>query len=424
MIKYSIKFQLFGKEHTDGTLSVRMRISWKGERVDTLLPVHVPSVEWIQSKGKVKGNYHNGIITGAILNNKIQQYRTCIEKLFAEKDLSNNIPTIDDVKKAISSVTNGTYTDTDPNLRPFHTFFSDYFDHGRKIKSIKESTIVTYTCIQNSWIEMDAKLTPKDIDDKKMEDFVEFCYQRGNHNITIARFIASSKTILRYCKKQGIQVNDSAINFKTRLIGTSTQTKEIIYLTWDETMHLMNYSFDMSKPYYRSKSEVRDMLLLSCFTGLRYSDVNNLRWADIYDEAIHVITKKTTTALTIELNKFAKIILDRQERGRYGSQVFKSRDNTTVNETLKTIGRIVGLNTPTRTLYFHGNERVDVIKPKYELLSTHCGRRTFVVNAMRLGIPTEVIMQWTGHANHNSMKPYMKVVSEIKKESMTKFDNI
>lgn len=71
-----------------------------------------------------------------------------------------------------------------------------------------------------------------------------------------------------------------------------------------------------------------------------------------------------------------------------------------------------------------GSKRVEKIVPKWELLSSHTGRRTFVVNALRLGIPAEVIMRWTGHSSYEAMKPYVKIVDELKKEQMSKFDMI
>ena len=60
------------------------------------------------------------------------------------------------------------------------------------------------------------------------------------------------------------------------------------------------------------------------------------------------------------------------------------------------------------------DERIEEVYPKYELLSCHCGRRTFVVNGLYLGIPPIVIMEWTGHYDYKSMKPYTKVVNKLK----------
>jgi hypothetical protein len=38
-------------------------------------------------------------------------------------------------------------------------------------------------------------------------------------------------------------------------------------------------------------------------------------------------------------------------------------------------------------------------------------------------VPSEVIMKWTGHNNYEAMKPYVKIVDELKRTEMNKFDN-
>ena len=96
--------------------------------------------------------------------------------------------------------------------------------------------------------------------------------------------------------------------------------------------------------------------------------------------------------------------------------------NQKMNDYLKDIGKAMKFDTPIREVYFKGNKRYEEVKPKYELLTTHCGRRTFVVNALTLGIPSEVIMRWTGHSDYESMKPYMKIVDKLKKSEMSKFN--
>ncbi|MBR3388714.1 MAG: site-specific integrase, partial [Bacteroidales bacterium] len=55
---------------------------------------------------------------------------------------------------------------------------------------------------------------------------------------------------------------------------------------------------------------------------------------------------------------------------------------------------------------------------------THTGRRSFVVNALSLGIPPNVVMKWTGHSDYKAMKPYIDIVDSIKASSMTKFNGL
>lgn len=63
---------------------------------------------------------------------------------------------------------------------------------------------------------------------------------------------------------------------------------------------------------------------------------------------------------------------------------------------------------------YKGNLRQEVEKQKWELVGTHTGRRTFIVNALSLGIPPNVVMKWTGHNDYQSMKPYIDIVDSIR----------
>ena len=51
-------------------------------------------------------------------------------------------------------------------------------------------------------------------------------------------------------------------------------------------------------------------------------------------------------------------------------------------------------------------------------------RRTFIVNALSLGITPNIVMKWTGHSDYKAMKPYIDIVDSIKASSMTKFDGL
>jgi hypothetical protein len=62
--------------------------------------------------------------------------------------------------------------------------------------------------------------------------------------------------------------------------------------------------------------------------------------------------------------------------------------------------------------------------PKYALLGTHAARRTFICNALSLGIPPQVVMKWTGHNDYKAMKPYIDIPDDIKVSAMDKFNQL
>lgn len=66
----------------------------------------------------------------------------------------------------------------------------------------------------------------------------------------------------------------------------------------------------------------------------------------------------------------------------------------------------------------------DGAPPKYALLGTHAGRRTFICNALALGISPQVVMKWTGHSGYKAMKPYIDIADDIKASAMSKFNQL
>lgn len=95
-----------------------------------------------------------------------------------------------------------------------------------------------------------------------------------------------------------------------------------------------------------------------------------------------------------------------------------------MNDYLKELAELAEINERVRETYYKGNERIEEVTPKYALLGTHAGRRTFICNALSLGIPPQVVMKWTGHNDYKAMKPYIDIADDIRVNAMDKFNQI
>lgn len=198
--------------------------------------------------------------------------------------------------------------------------------------------------------------------------------------------------------------------------------KKVIFLTWEELNQLKNYQIPETKQYLE---RVRDVFLFCCFTGLRYSDVHNLKKSDIRDGYIEITTVKTAERLIIELNNHSKAILDKYKEVEFeGHKALPVISNQKMNDYLKELGELAGINEPVSETYYKGSRRIDTITPKYALLGTHAGRRTFICNALALGIPAQVVMKWTGHSDYKAMKPYIDIADDVKANAMNKFNQL
>jgi integrase len=167
----------------------------------------------------------------------------------------------------------------------------------------------------------------------------------------------------------------------------------------------------------------RDIFCFSAFTSLRYSDATNLKWTDVSADSISFVTKKTADPIVVELNDFSRAILQKYA-DRKGSErfVFPGITNQRMNVYIKEVCELCEINTPVTISYYCGSERTDEVHPKYALIGTHCGRRTFVCSSLAMGIPAEIVMKWTGHADYKTMKPYIGVADSVKGKFMQRFN--
>ena len=147
--------------------------------------------------------------------------------------------------------------------------------------------------------------------------------------------------------------------------------------------------------------------------------------SDVKGDHIEITTVKTADSISIELNDITKAILDKYKDIPFkDNKALPNYTNQAMNRDLKELCKLAEINDPIRITSYKGNVRIDEIHPKWELVGTHTGRRSFVVNALSLGIPPNVVMKWTGHSDYKAMKPYIDIVDSIKASSMTKFNGL
>jgi intergrase/recombinase len=91
-----------------------------------------------------------------------------------------------------------------------------------------------------------------------------------------------------------------------------------------------------------------------------------------------------------------------------------------MNDYLKDLGKEAKLNEKITTVSFKGSIRTENTKEKRELLTSHVARKTFITNALDRGMPSEVIMDITGHGSHKVFKRYYKIIDEQRKREMEK----
>ena len=66
----------------------------------------------------------------------------------------------------------------------------------------------------------------------------------------------------------------------------------------------------------------------------------------------------------------------------------------------------------------NGKEKLEIMIPKYELISSHTARRTYITISLKLGVPPEMIMKITGHKDRVSFQKYVRFDLEESKKAL------
>lgn len=119
---------------------------------------------------------------------------------------------------------------------------------------------------------------------------------------------------------------------------------------------------------------------------------------------------------------YARAILARTFPSPSSGLLLPVISNQNSNYQLKDAAMLAQLDRPVSEVYYVGSERLERTSLAWEVITTHWARRTFVVNALRLGIPAEVVMKFTGHSSYAAMRPYIDVADETKRRFMSLFD--
>ena len=238
----------------------------------------------------------------------------------------------------------------------------------------------------------------------------------GLRDSTAEKHVSLLKWFLGWADHKGLLECTDYLQFRPKL---QKAEKLVIFLEWSELMTM--YQADLSER--PELARVRDVFCFCAFTSLRYSDVKALRWSDVYDDHIQVTTQKTSDALRIELNDYSQELLGRYVDEAFPEdRVFPVISNQKMNDRLKELGQLLGFDRLIRVTEHRNGKRHDALVPKWQLLSTHAARRTFICHALMMGIAPNVVMQWTGHADYDSMKPYIAIADSVKASEMAKFN--
>lgn len=249
----------------------------------------------------------------------------------------------------------------------------------------------------------------------------------GMEDKTAHKHFRNLKSFLNWATKKKYPVNRDIDSFETTF---KEPKKPVVFLTRPELLQLYNYEIpangtqvkltdtagnEYTKTVQKAGAleKARDLFIFCAFTSLRYSDMAKLKRSDIVNDHITITTKKTNDRLTIRLNDYSRAILDKYAGYHFPKGLaLPVISNQKMNDYLKDLCELCNFREPITRDYFRAGQRITETWEKWQLVSTHAGRRSFVCNALTRNIAPQVIMKWTGHSDYKAMKPYIDIASQ------------
>lgn len=325
-----------------------------------------------------------------------------------------------------------------PKVKPATEYMDEFIREESRIKEWSMETLKMVKSFKNHLLKF-KKTAGLDFYDKNgLDKFITYLRSDcGLEENSVQKQYKNLTWFLRWAIRKGYtQVRD----VETYEPVFKTVKKPVIFLTKDELDTLYNLEIpkngtvlelkDMDgKDYKKTVMEsvalgkARDLFCFCAFTSLRYSDVVEVRRTDIQNGVMTITTQKTHDRLPIVLHKNAKAILKKYEKESFPQgKALPYMTNQQMNRCLKDLGEICGFTTPYTITGYRNGTRYDEVYPKYELIGTHTGRKTFICFALSNGVPPDVVMKFTGHCDYKSMKPYIDITEDAKKDAIKKME--
>ncbi len=364
------------------------------------LGFYVTPSDWSSQKMRVKNSAKTK--NKNLINRYLDNCENSIIQYYALKKLSNQEVGLREIKDFVLNMLYPERKSEDS----FLVYLKDYLyviekrinlSTGKPLaKSTKEKFCILYRLLKEYRNNTNNPLCFENIDMDFYNDFVVFLQNKNYATNTIGKYICAMKTVLNDAFLKGKNIN---MCFKSKKFRVINETPTTVYITKKELARIQEATLS------KTLSDSRNLFLLGCYTGLRYSDFSRLKKSNISNNYINIVQKKTGTPVVIPIHCYIESIVSDIEK-------LKVVSNTELNRNIKQICRIAGLNDKVLTTSVKGGKQKSELKEKWQLVCTHTARRTFATNLYLEGVPTITIMKITGHKTETSFMRYIRVSQE------------
>jgi site-specific recombinase XerD len=270
--------------------------------------------------------------------------------------------------------------------------FLEYFERQRQAKNSASTRQSWNDAITHFKRFAGEKVTFGDLSRELFEMFKGHLLKEVSAN-SAQVYLARLKTALNQAIRDGLIVSSPAA-----FVSVRKEKRLPKFLTLAEVRQLA------ATPC--GNENVKRAFLFSCFSGLRYSDVDGLTWGNVVDGHLVFTQRKVGSMERMPLAKEASRILESQktdprfsksEQDHEEDSVFRLPRQSTVDKLLKRWAKSAGLN---------------------KSISFHKARHTFATLCLTSGNDIYTTSKLLGHRNLQTTQIYAEVIDERKQEAV------
>ena len=247
-------------------------------------------------------------------------------------------------------------------------------------------------------------VTFRNLNLKFYNEFMDYLFYKAvKPDGTVGLVTNSAGKVIRLLKGfVNYQITKGVIpNIDLKSFKVVEEETDAIYLNEKELEAI--YRLDLSED--NELEEIRDIFIVGCYTGLRYSDLSTLNseHIDHINGNINIKQRKVHKAVVIPMIDYVPDILRKYHYNLPKVHSYK------FNERVKELGQKIKLTHKVEVVRKKGNNRIAEVNKKWEMISSHTCRRSFCTNMYLSGFPAEELMKISGHKSPAAFMRYIKV---------------
>jgi len=369
------------KQKQNGTVPLMCRITIDGIETRFTMKTDIDPGHWDVKLGKMSGRSAKALEINALIDNT----KSVLNRIYHQELERMQSVTAEKVKNIFLGI----------NTKQ-HTLLELFKKHNADVKSLigiskSKATYQKYEVTlkhTTSFLRKRYNLSDihfAEINHMFISDFETFlmvdCQCQSN---TTAKFMQFFKRIILIARNNGWMIHDPFVNYKIRInkVDRGYLTKEELELIFKKKIEIPRLE------------HVRDIFIFSCFTGLAYIDVYNLKESNIrtsFDGNLWIMTKrqKTDVNSNIPLLEVPRKILEKYKGKLPEGKILPITSNQKMNAYLKEIGDLCEIK---------------------KNLTFHLARHTFATTiTLSQGVPIETVSKMLGHTNIKTTQIYARI---------------